>query len=144
MINRIILNGRLAADPEVRFTQSGIAVTNFTIAVDRSYKKENGERDCDFINCVAWRGLAEVIGQWCKKGKRIGVDGSLQMRKYQNKEGENRTVYEVLVQNMDFLDSARSNEDNESQGNPEPDNQSGEPGEQSSSDSGEQIGDLPF
>lgn len=136
MINRIVMNGRLTADVEVRYTQSGVAVCNFTLAVDRSFRREDGGRDCDFIPCVAWRGLAETIGKYCKKAKRVGVDGSLQMRKYQTQEGENRTVYEVLVDRLDFLDSARAQGDApaEDAGAPAP----------PASDGGGAAGDLPF
>jgi single-strand DNA-binding protein len=104
MINRIVLVGRLVADPEVRYTQNGIAVANFTIAVERPFRSASGEKQTDFIPVVAWRKLAELMGQYMKKGRLIGVDGSLQMRKYQTKEGENRTVYEVLADNIQFLD----------------------------------------
>ncbi|MGC9327442.1 MAG: single-stranded DNA-binding protein [Candidatus Hinthialibacter sp.] len=108
MINRIVLVGRLVADPEVRYTQNGIAVASFRIAVDRPFRSAGGERQTDFINIVAWRKLAELMGQYMKKGRLIGVDGSLQMRKYQTKEGENRTVYEVQADTIQFLDRGDS------------------------------------
>lgn len=108
MINRIVLVGRLVADPEVRYTQNGIAWCNFRIAVDRPFRNANGEKQTDFITVVAWRKLAELMGQYMKKGRLIGVDGSLQMRKYQTKEGENRTVYEVSADSIQFLDRGDS------------------------------------
>ena len=103
-MNRVILIGRLTRDPEIRYTQSGIAVANFSIAVDRRFKNANGEKETDFINIVAWRKQAELVGEYVKKGYMIAVDGSLQMRKYQTREGENRTTFEVLADNLQFLD----------------------------------------
>lgn len=104
MINRVILVGRLTADPEIRYTQTGIAVASYRIAVDRAFKSANGEKQTDFINCVTWRKQAELMGEYVKKGYLVGVEGSLQMRKFQTKEGENRTVYEVVTDNISFLD----------------------------------------
>ena len=104
-MNNIILIGRLVADPETRYTQSGIAVCNFCVAVDRKFKNAAGERETDFINCVAWRKTGEIIGQYLAKGREIGVQGSLQSRKYQDKDGNNRTAYEVQVDSFDFIGS---------------------------------------
>ena len=103
-MNRVILIGRLTRDPEIRYTQSGIAVANFSLAVDRRFKNANGEKETDFINVVAWRKQAELIGEYLKKGFMTAVEGSLQMRKYQTREGENRTVYEVMADSVQFLD----------------------------------------
>jgi single-strand DNA-binding protein len=103
-MNRIILIGRLTRDPEVRYTQSGIPVANFSIAVDRRFKNANGERETDFINIVAWRKQAELVGEYLSKGRQVAIDGTLQMRKYQTREGENRTAYEVLSDSIQFLD----------------------------------------
>lgn len=108
MINRIILLGRLTADPEIRHTQSGLPVVNFNLAVDRNYKNAAGERETDFIRCIAWRKAAELIHQYSGKGHLIGVEGSLRMNKYQTKEGENRTTYEVEIDNFQFLDRGGS------------------------------------
>jgi single-strand DNA-binding protein len=106
-MNNIILIGRLVADPETRYTQSGIAVCNFRIAVDRKFKNAAGEREADFINCVAWRKAAELIGQYMSKGRRIGIQGSLQSRNYQDKDGNNRTAFDVVVDEFEFLDAGR-------------------------------------
>ncbi len=94
----------MVADPEIRYTQNGIPVVNFSIAVERNFKNANGERETDFINIVAWRKLAELINEYCRKGYMVGVDGWLQMRRYQTSGGENRTVYEVQADNVQFLD----------------------------------------
>ncbi|MBI1390462.1 MAG: single-stranded DNA-binding protein [bacterium] len=104
MLNRIILIGRLVADPEIRYTQTGVAVVNFRIAVDRPYKNASGEKETDFINIVAWRKLAELVNQYLNKGRLVAIEGSLQMRRYQTKEGDNRTAYEVQADNIQFLD----------------------------------------
>ncbi|MBD3265940.1 single-stranded DNA-binding protein [bacterium] len=104
MMNRIILIGRLTRDPELRYTQSGIPVANFSVAVDRRFKNASGERETDFINIVAWRKQAELVGEYLNKGFQVAVEGSLQMRKYQTREGENRTAYEVVADSVQFLD----------------------------------------
>ncbi len=104
MINRVILVGRITADPEIRYTQSGLPVTNFSLAVDRRFKSASGERETDFLRIVAWRKTAELIGQYVKKGYMLGIEGSLQMNQYQTKEGEKRTTYEVQADNVQFLD----------------------------------------
>ncbi|MBN2327666.1 MAG: single-stranded DNA-binding protein [Candidatus Omnitrophica bacterium] len=148
MINRIVLVGRLVADPEVRYTQNGVAVSSFSIAVDRPYRSAGGERQTDFINIVAWRKLAELMGQYMKKGRLIGVDGSLQMRKYQTKEGENRTVYEVQADNIQFLDRGESSGSGSAGAPPAPSDENAPPdfpnSTPSESESGEDYGQLPF
>ena len=102
-MNRIILIGRLTRDPEVKYTGSGVAVANFSVAVDRRFRNAQGERETDFINIVAWRKTAELCGQYLSKGRQVAIDGTLQMRKYQTQQGENRTVYEVVADNVQFL-----------------------------------------
>ena len=103
-MNAIQLIGRLCADPEMRVTQSDIAHCQFTLAVDRGYKNKDGERETDFLNCVSWRKTAETIANTLTKGRRIAVEGTLQSRKYETKEGQKRTVYEVVVHRFDYLD----------------------------------------
>jgi len=114
-MNKIVLVGRLVADPEVRYTQGGDAVANFCVAVDRRYKdKTTGEKVTDFINIVAWRKLAELIGQYLKKGRLVSLDGSLQIRKYQAKDGTNRSAAEIVADNVNFLDRGNGiNADNQ-------------------------------
>ncbi len=96
--------GRLTKNPELRFTGNGIAVVSFTLAVERNYTNAQGERETDFINCVAWRGTAETLSKFAVKGSLLGVTGSIQTRNYQNNEG--RTIYttEVLVDNFQMLE----------------------------------------
>ena len=106
MLNRIILMGRLVADPELRQTPNGVSVASFRIAVDRNYQsKETGERQADFISCVAWRQTGEFISRYFQKGRMIALEGSLQTRNYEDKTGAKRTAYEVIVDQAYFADS---------------------------------------
>ncbi len=107
MLNNIILIGRLVADPEMRYTQSGIAMCTFRLAVDRNFKNQAGEKETDFINIVAWRKAAETICQYVTKGNLFCVRGALQTRKYQDKDGNNRTSYDVVVEDFQFLEPKR-------------------------------------
>lgn len=109
-MNVICLMGRLVADPELKSTQNGVAVTSFCIAVDRSYQPKGQERQTDFINCVAWRGTAEFITRFFRKGQRIALQGSLQSRNYNDREGNKRTAYEVVVDNAFFAESKNGGE----------------------------------
>ena len=106
MLNRIIIMGRLARDPEKRVTPSGVSVTSFTVAVDRDYK-QGDEKVADFIDCTAWRGTADFIAKSFTKGRMICVDGSLQSNKWQDKEGNNRISWSVQVQSAYFADSKK-------------------------------------
>ena len=105
-MNKVILVGRLAQDPEVRYTQSGKAVASFNLAVNRYGQKDSA----DFIPIVAWEKLAEVIGNNLKKGAQVLVEGRMQVRSYETQEGQKRRVTEVIVQNVEFLGSKKSNE----------------------------------
>jgi single-strand DNA-binding protein len=106
MLNRIVLIGRLVADPQLRYTQSGIAVTNFRIAVDRPFTNQQGERETDFIDIVCWRKLAETVANHLNKGRLVAVDGRLQIRQYEW-EGQRRQAAEVYADDIRFLDSRR-------------------------------------
>lgn len=107
MINRVILMGRLVADPELKTTNTGISVTSFRIAVDRSYVKAGAERQADFFDVVAWRSTAEFVCRNSSKGSLIAVDGRLQSRQYQTKDGQNRTAIEVVADNISFTGERR-------------------------------------
>lgn len=107
MINRVILMGRLVADPELKTTTSGISVTSFRIAVDRSYVKAGEQRQADFFDVVAWRSSAEFVCRNFSKGSLIAVDGQLQSRQYQTKDGQNRTAIEVVADNVSFTGERR-------------------------------------
>lgn len=108
-INNVVLTGRLAKEPELRQTQSGVSVLSFTVAVDRPYKSGE-EKLCDFINCTAWRGTADFISKYFHKGGGIGIVGSIQTRKWTTDSGENRYATEVLAQNVSFLEGKKSAE----------------------------------
>ena len=109
-MNKVLLIGRLTANPELKYTTSNNAVTTFSIAVDRNFKNENGNKEADFINIVAWNKKAELIHQYLKKGDRVGIGGRLQVRKYQNERGENRYVTEVVADEVEFLNSKKPEE----------------------------------
>jgi single-strand DNA-binding protein len=103
MLNRIILIGRLVRDPELRYTSNGIPVSNFTLAVERNYTNQQGERDVDFIKIVTWRKLAETCAHHLSKGRLVAVEGSLQIRKSEN-EGRTYINPEVIADSVQFLD----------------------------------------
>ena len=108
MLNRIVLMGRLARDPELRRTQSGTAVATFTLAVDRDFKdKGTGERQTDWIDCVAWRQTGEFVSRYFAKGRMAVVEGRLQMREWTDKDGYKRRSAEVVADNVYFGDSKR-------------------------------------
>ena len=106
MFNLVVLTGRLTADPELKTTPNGIPVTTFSIAVNRNYRAGE-DQQTDFINIVAWRQRAEFITKYFKKGSMIGIEGSIQTRRYQDKNGTNRTAFEVVVNNAQFVESKR-------------------------------------
>lgn len=99
MINSVVIMGRLTRDPELKTTQSGLFVVSFTVAVDRKYQKE---RQADFLNVVAWRKTAEFVEKYFHKGSMIAVQGSIQTRKYEDKNGSNRTAVEIVADNVSF------------------------------------------
>jgi single-strand DNA-binding protein len=110
MINSVSLTGRLTKAPELKFTANGIAVATFTLAVNRMIKKEEGKQDVDFLNCVAWRGTAEIMANHLHKGSLIGVEGRLQSRTYTvTDNGKERTAYvtEVMINDFCFLESKK-------------------------------------
>lgn len=137
MLNRVILIGRLTRDPELRYTPSGVATTQFTLAVDRPFSSQGGDREADFIPVVTWRQLAETCANYLRKGRLTAVEGRIQVRNYDNNEGKRVYVTEVIADNVRFLDR---------------DNNESRPQQQSSgdpfSDDGKPISiaddDLPF
>lgn len=104
MINRVVLVGRLTRDPELRYTPSGVAVANFTIAVNRPFSNQQGERDADFISIVVWRRAAENVANFVGKGSLVGIDGRLQTRSYDNNEGKRVYITEVVADSVQFLE----------------------------------------
>lgn len=107
MLNHINIMGRLVRDPELRSTQSGTSVASFTVAVDRDYQSGGSEKQTDFIECVAWRGTGEFVSKYFRKGSMIVVAGRLQSRKWQDREGNNRTNWEVNAESVYFGESRK-------------------------------------
>lgn len=108
MINNVVLVGRMTRDAELRYTQSNQAVATFTLAVNRNFKNQNGEREADFINCVIWRQQAENLANWAKKGALIGITGVIQTRNYENQQGQRVYVTEVIANSFQLLESRNS------------------------------------
>lgn len=116
MLNRVVLVGRLTRDPDLRYTPSGVAVANFTVAANRPFRNQQGEQEADFINCVTWRRQAENLANYMRKGSLIGVDGRIQTRSYEGQDGKMVYVTEVVADNIQFLESRGSQQRNESGG----------------------------
>ncbi|MDP4084659.1 MAG: single-stranded DNA-binding protein [Bacillota bacterium] len=108
MMNRVVLVGRLTKDPELRYTPNGVPVATFTLAVNRTFTNQQGEKETDFINCVIWRRPAENVANFLKKGSLAGVDGRIQTRNYEGQDGKRVYVTEVLAENVQFLEPKNS------------------------------------
>ena len=121
MLNSTCLVGRLTKDAELRYTTNNQAVATFTLAVNRNFKSQNGEREADFINCVIWRQQAENLANWCKKGALIGITGRIQTRSYENQQGQRVYVTEVVADNFQLLEFNKQNNQGHSQENSQPD-----------------------
>lgn len=111
MINNVVVVGRLTRAVDLRYTSNGTAYASFTLAVDRDFKNQNGERETDFINCVMWRKPAENLANYTKKGSLIGVSGRIQTRNYENEKGQRVYVTEVLAEKFSFLESIKKDDD---------------------------------
>ena len=150
MLNKIILMGRLTRDPELRRTQSGTAVTSFSLAVDRDFKSQNGEKETDFIDIVAWRGTAEFVSKYFTKGRMAVVEGRLQIRDWTDRDGGKRRSAEVIADNVYFGDSKREGGSDSSPapayGTPAPSRGYAAPagGQSDFAEIGEEDGELPF
>jgi len=108
-MNRIVLMGRLTRDPELRRTPNGVSVASFALAVDRQYKAENGERDVDYIDCVAWRNTADFVAKYFSKGMKMAVEGRLQIRNWTDKDNNKRRSAEVIVDQSYFCEKRSNN-----------------------------------
>ncbi|WP_288227975.1 single-stranded DNA-binding protein [uncultured Enterococcus sp.] len=151
MINNVVLVGRLTKDPDLRYTASGTGVATFTLAVNRNFTNQDGNREADFINCVIWRKSAETLANYAHKGTLLGVTGRIQTRSYENQQGQRIYVTEVVAENFQLLESRgtnqqhKNNESNNSNGNQPANrnnNQSDDPFSGSSIDINDD--DLPF
>ena len=105
MLNRVVLVGRMTRDPELRRTANGTPVASFTLAMNRNFSSQNGERQADFIPCVVWNKAAENTAKYCSKGSLVGVDGRLQSRSYQNQDGRRVSVIDVICDSVQFLET---------------------------------------
>ena len=117
MINNVVLVGRMTRDAELRYTPQNVAVATFTLAVNRTFKSQNGEREADFINVVMWRQQAENLANWAKKGSLIGVTGRIQTRSYDNQQGQRVYVTEVVAETFQMLESRNQQSSNDTFGN---------------------------
>ena len=108
-MNKVILIGRLTRDPELRYTGSNTPVATFSLAVNRPFTNQSGEREADFISCVVWRKLAETVKNYLSQGSQVAVEGRIQTRNYDDQNGQKRYVTEVIVENIDFVGSRRDN-----------------------------------
>ena len=108
-MNKVLLIGRLTKDPELRYTQSGTAVASFTLAVNRRFSNQSGEREADFINCVAWQKSAEFAANYFRKGQQMALEGRLQVRSYDGNDGQRRWVTEVVAEQIEFVGSKNEN-----------------------------------
>ena len=113
-MNKILLIGRLSKDPELRYTQGGTAVASFTLAVNRKFANQNGEREADFINCVAWSKAAEFVANYFKKGQQMALEGRLQVRSYDGNDGNRHWITEVVAEQIEFCGSKQNGSNNNS------------------------------
>ena len=134
-MNKVMLVGRLTKDPEMKLTSNQTQYCNFTIAVDRRFKDANGQRQTDFINCVAWKQTAVFIQKYFGKGSRIGIAGSIQTRNYEDQEGQKHFITEVLAEEAEFVDSASKADATQ---------QAEQPAEPQAQAETEPTGNLPF
>ena len=111
-MNKIMLIGRLVKDPDLRYTQGGTAVANFTLAVNRRFANQSGEREADFINCQAWQKTAEFVANYFKKGQQMALEGRLQVRSYDGNDGQKRWVTEVVAEQIEFVGSKNGSNSN--------------------------------
>lgn len=117
MMNRVVLVGRLTKDPELRYTPNGVPVATFTLAVNRSFTNQQGEREADFINVVVWRKPAENVANFLKKGSLAGIDGKVQTRNYEGQDGKRVYVTEILAESVQFLEPRSQNAGSNNSGN---------------------------
>lgn len=155
MINRVVLVGRLTKDPELKYTQNGIAVTRFTLAVNRTFTNQQGQREADFINCITWRRQAENTANFLRKGSLTGIEGRIQTSNFEGKDGNRVFMTEVVADSVQFLEPRSANQGNDSgfapsqgQGAPSQGNYQQQPSYQSNQQPSQQnytnMNDDPF
>ncbi len=139
-MNKVILIGNLTRDPELTETANGTAVCRFSVAVNRNYTNGDGERETDFFNCTAWRGLGESVARYCTKGKKIAVTGSVQMRNWEDNDGNKHQGVDVIAQDVEFLTPRQAEEENGTSRN----QYSGTPKKKPALQAFDDDGDIPF
>lgn len=142
MLNKVILMGRLTAEPELRQTANGTSVVSFTLAVDRSYARQGEEKQTDFLNIVAWRQTAEFIAKWFRKGQLVAVSGRIQTRNYEDKQGNKRTATDIVADEAFFAESKRDSQPQYDRSQPSREPQM--PVEFEDFEEVDEDGDLPF
>ena len=144
-MNKVFLIGNLTRDPEVSETSGGVSVCHFSIAVNRSYTSSDGERQTDFFNVTAWRGLADTDGRYARKGNKVAVSGSIQMRTYEDNQGIKRTAVDVIAQDVEFLTPrSSSNQGDDFYDSPPPSQNSAPARKKPTLQSFDDDGDIPF
>jgi len=143
-MNKVFLIGNLTRDPEVSETAGGVSVCHFAIAVNRSYTSSDGERQTDFFNVTAWRGLADTIGRYAKKGNKVAVTGSIQIRNYEDNTGARRTAVDVIAQDVEFLTPKSASQGDDFYDSPAAPAQTASPRRKPTLQSFDDDGDIPF
>ena len=144
-MNKVFLIGNLTRDPEVSETSGGVSVCHFSIAVNRSYTSSDGERQTDFFNVTAWRGLADTVGRYARKGNKVAVSGSIQMRTYEDNQGIKRTAVDVIAQDVEFLTPrSSSNQGDDFYDSPAPSQNSAPARKKPTLQAFDDDGDIPF
>ena len=140
-MNKVFLIGNLTRDPELTETAGGVSVCHFSIAVNRSYTSSDGERQTDFFNVTAWRGLADTISRFCKKGSKVAVSGSIQLRNYEDNNGQKRTAVDIIAQDVEFLNSKNSGSGEDFEASEKP---AASPRKKPALQAFDDDGDIPF
>lgn len=143
-MNKVFLIGNLTRDPELTETSGGVSVCHFAIAVNRSYTSSDGERQTDFFNVTAWRNLAETVARYTKKGNKVAVTGSIQIRTYEDNQGVRRTAVDVIAQDIEFLTSRTASGGDDFYGAPASPSASEAPRKKPALQSFDDDGDIPF
>ena len=142
-MNKVFLIGNLTRDPEISQTNGGVSVCHFAIAVNRAYTSQDGERQTDFFNVTAWRGLADTIARCVKKGSKVAVSGSIQMRNYEDNQGQRRTAVDIIAQDVEFLSPRNQENGGDFYDSPAP-AESRAPKKRAALESFDDDGDIPF
>ena len=143
-MNKVFLIGNLTRDPELSETSGGVSVCHFAIAVNRTYSSSDGERLTDFFNVTAWRGLADTVARYCKKGSKVAVSGSIQIRNYEDNQGNKRTAVDIIAQDVEFLSQRSQNQGDDFYDAPAQHESGAAPKRKPALESFDDDGDIPF